>query len=135
LLTKELLSCRVVEIPIDKSMLNPQRRSSITITARETQTFLLSMVTAADICQRTNRLVICNYGEAYLLQPQVGETKLWDDRRIQRIPLPYRKQGEAIAFADSEHLLLTSESAPMPLWTVAIKSVVSTAEQPASVPE
>jgi hypothetical protein len=121
LLTKELLTCRVVEIPIDDSMLAGTKKNSRSVSARQTQVFAFSMITAADICKQTGRLAICNYGSAYLLPPHKDDSKLWDSKSMLRIPAPNRKQGEAIAFADSNHLLLTSESAPMPLWTVEIK--------------
>lgn len=121
LLTKELFRCRVLVVPLDIShfkMLhaNPEPET-IKCKAEYVQTLGIPLVTAADLSPDGRQLLVCTYGPAYLLE---REKNGWSERTMVRIKLPNRRQGEAIAFAGPDQLLVTSEFAPTPLWTVDI---------------
>ena len=82
----------------------------------------LPLVTAADISSDGQRLVIATYGPACMIR-RLGDGT-WDTRpdSLEMIALPVRKQGESICFSDDETaLLITSEFAPTPLWTVLLE--------------
>jgi hypothetical protein len=121
LLTKELLRCRVFSVPFDLSRLTsiglPQLQEPIDVEAELLQTLRIPVATGADLSPDGQTLAVCTYGPAYLLQ---REGLLWQQQTMQRVRLPKRRQGEAIAFLDRDHLLVTSEFAPTPLWTVPI---------------
>lgn len=118
LLTKELLTCRIMEVPIDVKLLNDGSGQKVECRATLLQAFSLAMITGADICPQTRQLVVCNYGAAYIFQPDSAHTKLWNAKSMKRLNAPKRQQGEAIAFAGPKRLLYTSEASPAPLWTV-----------------
>ena len=120
LLTKELLTCRVMEVPIDVKLLNDSSGQKGECRATLLQAFSLAMITGADICPETRQLVVCNYGAAYTLQPDSAHAKLWNAKSMKRLDAPKRQQGEAIAFAGPKRLLYTSEASPAPLWTVEL---------------
>lgn len=121
LLTKELFRSRVFSVAVEekhflKISTNPGPKE-ILCQAEYVQTLGIPLATAADFCPDSHRLAVCTYGPAYMLE---ADGLRWNERTMKRIKLPKRKQGEAIAFADSDTLLLTSEFSPTPLWTVPI---------------
>lgn len=122
LVTKEALTCRLMVVPLDLSSAlarTDETAKDIVYPAQFLQSLPLSMITGADIDPTTNRLVLCNYGGAYLVQPNKDTPGRWDAGSLQRLEsIPKRRQGEAIAFAGPEHLVLTSEGSPTPLWTL-----------------
>lgn len=120
LLTKELLTCRVMEVPIDLELLKDTSGQKAECRASRLQAFSLAMITGADVCPQTRQLVVCNYGAAYIFQPASEDTKLWNAKSMKRLDAPKRQQGEAIAFAGPKRLLYTSEASPAPLWTAEL---------------
>lgn len=78
------------------------------------------LVTAGDMSPDGRRLVLLHYRDAYLFTRQDDEA--WAaalGRAPVRIPMPRRKQGEALCFDDAGRALwLTSELPPAPLWEV-----------------
>jgi hypothetical protein len=121
LLTKELFRCRVFSVPVDSTIFDsiplPQLHEPLKIEAEYVQTLRIPIVTAADLSPDGRVLAIGTYGPAYLLK---REGAGWQERTMVRVPMPKRRQGEALAFLDSNQLLVTSEFAPTPLWTVSI---------------
>ena len=121
LVTKELFRARIFSVPVDLALVDAAFDHGSTefpiSQAHYLQTLRIPIATAADISPDDRTLAIGTYGPAYLLERR-GE--LWSERTMQRVPLPSRRQGEAIAFAGDQRLLLTSEFAPTPLWTVDI---------------
>lgn len=121
LLSKELFRCRVFEVKWDTSQLPSTRaaqaNATIPCSAADLQTLKIPLATAADLCPESHRLVICTYGPAYLLE---RDDQGWSQQSMRRIQLPKRRQGEAIAFAGADNLVVSSEFSPAPLWTVPI---------------
>lgn len=119
LLTKELLRCRVFSVPVDLSLLDsiplPQIQEPLSLQAEYVQTLRIPIVTAADLSPDGRVLAVGTYGPAYMLSRDGAK---WQERSMVRVPLPKRRQGEALAFLGSSQLVLTSEFAPTPLWTV-----------------
>lgn len=129
LATKELLRCRLFEVPLtsspkaqsvpDAKLPALPRRAPRSAVARQTLT--LPLVTGADIHPRGNRLAICTYGAGTLLsRPEHSEG--WshpDGLEHAAFELPSRKQGESICFTpNGKKLYLTSEFAPCPLFQI-----------------
>jgi hypothetical protein len=121
LLTKELFRCRVFSVPVDMRLFDSiplaELQDSLKVEAEYVQTLRIPVVTAADINPDGTVLAIGTYGPAYLLR---RDGAVWQEKSMIRVQLPKRRQGEALAFLDSDHLLVTSEFAPTPLWTVGI---------------
>jgi hypothetical protein len=117
LLTKEPVACRLFSVPVEPKLFTDFEDRTAKITAEYLQGFSLSLVTGADICPETRRLVVCNYGIGFIAQPSVDQPLLWDRNSLVKIALPKRKQGEAVAFLNPKQLITTSEFAPTPLWT------------------
>jgi len=121
LLTKELFRCRIFRVPLDATTLPSVHSGSLSHTvqcvAEHVQTLGIPLATAADICPESHRLAVCTYGPAYMLSWEEDE---WSEQSMLRVKLPKRRQGEAIAFARPDTLLVTSEFSPTPLWTVSI---------------
>jgi|688.fasta_scaffold00058_49 hypothetical protein len=143
LVTKEFLRCRVCAVPFQDAWLNAlaaisevgnglsdgDNRSSTQpgalfpiVQAEHIQSLLVPLVTAADIRTEDQMLALCTYGPAYLLQP---DGLRWKERSMQRIALPGRKQGESLAFAGSDELVISSEHPPAPLWNLRIAKPAS----------
>ncbi|NCC52435.1 MAG: DUF3574 domain-containing protein [Spartobacteria bacterium] len=88
------------------------------------------LVTAMDIHRDGSNMVALTYGDAYVFNRGVGD---WADVLAQDplpVPMPKRRQGEAVCFgADPRTLYLTSEKLPSPVWEVIIPSVPDRTEQ------
>ncbi len=115
LASKELLRCRLFTLPVQLE------NTSKPIVAQAKQTLTLPMTTAADISTDGQQLVIATYGPACLMRRAEGDS--WDqsESALKILPMPPRKQGESICFADDNSaLLLSSEFVPTPLWTVRL---------------
>ena len=113
LATKELLRCRLYSLAAQP---NPQ---GAVVVASHSLSLGVPLVTAADISSDGRWLVLATYGPACLLRR--GQCGRWDasEGAVQILELPARKQGESICFADENaQLLLTSEFAPTPLWSI-----------------
>lgn len=114
LASKENFCCRLFEV--DASRLDEDRK----IEAVYLQTLLVPLVTGADISTDGKRMVFSTYGAgAMLYRDSEQRWALGNDPQQGIFELPIRRQGESICFADqNRHLLLTSEFAPTPLFTV-----------------
>jgi hypothetical protein len=119
LATKELLQCRL--FGVDASQLTGTQ----SIIAQGRGVLTLPLVTAADISTDGRRMVLTTYGPGCLLtRPDGAEPHMhWTAdpvlKTLQMFELPTRKQGESIAFdRDANHLWLTSEFSPTPLWHI-----------------
>lgn len=117
LATKEFLRCRLGTF--DANPTSDGRPVQLTFG----QTLGLPLTTAADISSDGQRLVIATYGPASIFRRAADGR--WDasEATLQTRTLPARKQGESICFADLDKtLLLTSEFAPAPLWSIPVES-------------
>ena len=77
------------------------------------------LVTAMDMYRDGSRMVVLTYGDAYEYTCADGDwaKAFLNDPHI--IPMPKRKQGEAICYGpDPRTFYLTSEKIPAPLWEV-----------------
>lgn len=116
LATKELLRSRFFTVPAQF-----ESTTSAPVIAQSQQTIGLPMTTGADISSDGKLLVIVTYGPASLLERRADGS--WEVRadKLKFLPLPARKQGESVCFTeDNAALLLTSEFAPTPLWTIKL---------------
>jgi hypothetical protein len=79
-----------------------------------------SLATAMDVSPDGRLAVALTYGDAYLWTR--GEREEWGvalSRTPRQLPMPARRQGEAICFdTDGRSLLLTSEKLPAPLLSI-----------------
>ncbi|MBX3423627.1 MAG: hypothetical protein KF752_18885 [Pirellulaceae bacterium] len=120
--TKEFFRSRIFSVPFDlnsvPSLADVTPAPSELIQAELLQTISVPIVTAADISADGQMLALCTYGPAYLLPRVDGR---WSEKSMVRLPLPKRRQGEAIGFADDNTLLISSEFAPTPLWTINLR--------------
>lgn len=138
LATKEFLRCRIFVVPFEDAWLKavaamPAGRGSILKSAdrsigksntslpitqaEQIQSLLVPLVTAADIRAEDQLLALCTYGPAYLFQ---SDAMRWNERSMQRVALPGRKQGESLAFAGADEVVISSEHSPAPLWNLRI---------------
>ncbi len=90
--------------------------------ARRVAKLELMGCTGLDISPDGGRAVVLTYGDAYEFQRRPdGDWGEAFGKPGRRIPLPHRKQGEAICYdADGTSLYLTSEHAPTPLFRVPL---------------
>jgi hypothetical protein len=121
LATKESLRCRLYEVPLT-TLPNSQKMPAVRqVRAKQTQAFVLPLVTGLDISRAGTEIVFCTYGPGIFLTRD-NKSKPWShELGFERatFPLPPRKQGEAICFTgDGSRILLTSEFAPCPLFEI-----------------
>lgn len=80
-------------------------------------------VVAMDISSDGTKAVVLTYGDAYLYRRTSGEA--WASvfsRSPERLRMPFRRQGESVCFdAAGQHLYLTSEQRPAPVWRVDLE--------------
>ena len=103
--------------------------------ARLVTTVVLPLVTAADISADGERLVLGTYGPACIIQRR-GDGA-WSGRAegLHMVPLPARRQGEAVCFdRQAARLLLTSEGTPPMLWEVDLLPQAGSADPSAKNP-
>lgn len=113
LVSKQTLHCQFYRVPIQDFLRDRAVR------AEEGPRLLVPMVTGADISPDGKRLVLSTYGPGILLERHADASRGWLTDRPQTFELPSRRLGESICFADdAANLLLTSEFAPAPLFTV-----------------
>ena len=121
LLSKENLNCVFYEVRIPADAAGVVR-----VKAKQVARYVIPMVTGADISRDGQRLAICTYGPACLLERNAKQPeKPWDTKSSELatkfLAVPPRKQGEAICFSPSgQHLWLTSEHTPTPLIEVKL---------------
>lgn len=116
LATKELIRCRLTTFDAKPNSDGKPVQVSFS------QTLALPLTTAADISSDGQWLVIATYGPASLFRRSADGR--WDasEDSLQTLSLPARRQGESICFADDDKsLMLTSEFAPSPLWTIPVE--------------
>lgn len=122
-LSKETLNCVFYEIPIPADP-----KGSVRVKAKQVAKYTIPMVTGAAISRDGQRLAICTYGPACMLERNPNNPeKPWDMKASELatkfFEVPARKQGEAICFApDGQHLWLTSEHRPTPLIEVKLST-------------
>jgi hypothetical protein len=116
LATKELIRCQLTTFDTKPTLDGKPLQLSFS------QVLGLPLTTAADISSDGQWLVIATYGPACIFK-RTADGK-WDanEDSIQTRMLPARRQGESICFADDDQsLLVTSEFAPTPLWSIAVE--------------
>lgn len=112
LASKENWRCQL--FTVDASRLTEDRQ----VDAKLLQTVILPQVTGADISRDGKRLALATYGPGCMLyRDEEGNWKT-DGEALQMFELPMRKQGESICFDGASKLLLTSEFAPTPLFSI-----------------
>ncbi len=120
LATKEFWRCRLVSVPASRL------EGVQSVTAQWIGTVMLPLVTGGDISPDGSRLVLSTYGPGCLIgrHRESGKEKEWltdRDEAITMFALPTRKQGESICFSrDGQHLFLTSEFVPTPLFEIPL---------------
>jgi hypothetical protein len=117
LIGKSLAPPHVFVLPL------PQQSPSETLIAKSLGRIPAPLVTGMDISHDGRRLIAGTYGDAFEFVRRDGESWQETIRRAPRqLPMPVRRQGEAICFGhDSYSLFLTSERLPTPLWKLNLK--------------
>jgi len=121
LLSKENLNCVFYEIPIPDDA-----KGNVRVKAKKVAKYVIPMVTGAAISRDGQRLAICTYGPACLIERNSNKPeKPWEMKASELatkfFEVPPRRQGEAICFApDGKHVLFTSEHTPTPLIEVKL---------------
>ena len=121
LLSKENLNCVFYEVRIPA---DPQ--GDVRVKAKPVAKYVIPLVTGADISRDGQRLAICTYGPACLIERNAKQPeKPWEMKSSELaakfFEVPPRKQGEALCFSpDGQHLWLTSEHTPTPLIEVKL---------------
>ncbi|MBP86458.1 MAG: hypothetical protein CMJ64_07055 [Planctomycetaceae bacterium] len=96
----------------------PERPPTGTLVAKSLGRIPTPAVTGMDISHDGRRLIVVTYGDAFEFVRRAGES--WEEalrRAPRRLPMPPRRQGEAICFGhDNYCLFLTGEKLPTPLW-------------------
>ncbi len=115
------LTCRVFQASL------PADGDERELLAKPIARINLPLVTAMDIAHDGSRAIVLTLGPAFEFTRSQGQT--WQSAfraRPRTIPMPARRQGEAICYAaDGYDLLLTSEKTPTPLFLVPTISTVS----------
>lgn len=123
LLTKENLNCVFYEVPIPSDP-----KGNIRVKAKPVAQYIIPLVTGAAISRDGQRLAICTYGPACLIERNMNKPdRPWEmnasEVASKFFEVPPRKQGEAICFGpDGNHVWLTSEHLPTPLIEVKLAS-------------
>ena len=121
LLSKENLNCVFYEarIPADA-------KGDVRVKAKQVARFVIPLATGAAISRDGQRLAICTYGPACVIERNANKPdRPWEisstELATKFFEVPPRKQGEAICFApDGQQLWLTSEHTPTPLIEVKL---------------
>lgn len=96
----------------------PEQTPSETLIARSLGRIAAPLVTGLDVSHDGRRLIAATYGDAFEFFRRDDES--WGQalrREPRRLPMPVRRQGEAICFGHHGYaLFLTSERLPTPLW-------------------
>ena len=96
------------------------------LTAERIASLSVPYATAMDVSSDGRRMVIVNMFSGVMLMRDEPEKKSWADassESITALTLPVRKQGESVCFTtDGKSLLLNSEGASQPLWTIELKA-------------
>jgi hypothetical protein len=100
----------------------PAKAPAQTLVLKPIARLPLPAVTGMDISPDGQRAIVLTYGPAYQVVRRKGETWAKALARPPRVvPLPRRRQGEAICYGpDGRTLYLTSEKLPTPLIEVSI---------------
>jgi hypothetical protein len=108
--------CKVYALPL------PRESPREPLVAKPIAVLKLPVTTAMDISPDGLRAIVLTYGDAFEYARRPGET--WSDafaRRPRTIPMPPRRQGEALCYGpDGRTLYLTSEGSPMPFLEVPV---------------
>ncbi len=121
LLSKETLNCVFYEVPIPVDA-----KGDIRVKAKQVAKYVIPMVTGAAISRDGQRLAICTYGPACVIDRNTSQPeKPWSikasELSAKYFEVPPRKQGEAICFSpEGKSLWLTSEHKPTPLIEVKL---------------
>lgn len=121
LLSKENLNCSFYEVPIPADP-----KGDIRVKAKQVARYVIPLVTGAAISRDGQRLAICTYGPACLIERNANKPdKPWEMKASELatkfFEVPARKQGEAICFSpNGNQLWLTSEHRPTPLIKVKL---------------
>lgn len=98
----------------------PEQPTQDTLVAEPVGSVAVPVATGMAVSPDGRRLVILTYTDGFQFERDVDES--WKQafaRTAVRIPLPIRRQGEAICFGrDGFTLYLTSEKTPTPLWEI-----------------
>ncbi len=113
LVSKEFLRARLFEV--DASKLESKQSCQAVLMG----TVLVPMVTGADISRDGQQLVLATYGPGCMLRRNAEGNWSTAGNDMRFFEVPNRKQGESICFdRNGQSLLLTSEFAPSPLYSV-----------------
>ncbi len=102
----------------------PKRPPAGPLTAKPVATLKIPHPTGMDISADGRRAVVVTYTDAWLYRREGGQSwaRAFAGRPL-RVPLPLRRQGEAVCFGpDGAKLYLTREHARSPLWEVRLKA-------------